>query len=177
MSASVALPRQRRQPAVPNAVLAMALFLFAEVMFFCGLISAYVVLRGQSGVWPPPGQPRLPIWGAAAATALLLTSGLTVRTSFKATALLGGAFLAVQGAEWIALLGHGLTSSSSLYAALFHTVIGSHALHVAAALAAVIWAHRTQADPGLDGRRRAVRMFWTFVVAVWPPLYVVIYLW
>lgn len=168
--------RPVRAPAVPNAVLGMAIFLLTEVMFFCGLISAYVVLRGQVGVWPPPGQPRLPIWGAAVAGALLLTSGLTVRTSFRATALLGATFLAIQGAEWIALLSHGLTSSSSLYAALFHVVVGSHALHVAAALVAVMWATMTQAPPA-SSCGRSVRMLWTFVVAIWPPLYGVIYLW
>ncbi len=60
---------------------------------------------------------------------------------------------------------------------LDHKVIGSHALHVVAALAAVTWAHFNQADPAKADLRRAVQMFWVFVVGVWPPLYAVVYLW
>ncbi len=171
---------RRRQGAVPNAVLAMAMFLFTEVMFFCALISSYIVLRGQAGGWPPAGQPRLPLAVAAAATVPLLLSGVAVRRkAYLATLVLGGVFLAVQGLEWVALLGHGLTSSSSLYGALFHAVIGSHAVHVTVAWVVVFWGWRSlRLGRSLDeGTLRAVGMFWMFVVAVWPPLYVLVYLW
>ncbi|MEO2004632.1 MAG: cytochrome c oxidase subunit 3, partial [Candidatus Poribacteria bacterium] len=47
------------------------------------------------------------------------------------TWVLGALFLGVQGFEWIGLIGHGLTMTSSVYGALFYTVIGFHALHVA----------------------------------------------
>lgn len=97
-----------------------------------------------------------------------------------ATVLLGALFLAVQGSEWIALLGFGLSASSSLYGATFYTLIGFHGLHVSAAVAAllVVGADMARGTAAADALRRleACRLYWLFVVAVWPVLYVLVYL-
>ncbi len=184
-------------PAVPrvfeNGVLAMAVFLATEAMLFAGLVSAFLILRAGAPVWPPPGQPRLPVAVTGANTVVLLASAWTMhravvatraaRAAFlpwlAATTALGATFLLVQGAEWVALLRHGLRASSSLYGATFYTVIGCHGLHVAAAvvtLAALLtWAHRVPARQ-CRTRVQVCRLYWTFVVAVWPVLYVLVYL-
>src|SRR5262249_56502794 len=52
------------------------------------------------------------------------------------TAGLGTAFLAVQGAEWVRLVHHGLTLASGTYGATFYVLIGCHGVHV---LVAVAW--------------------------------------
>ncbi|MGB5547156.1 MAG: cytochrome c oxidase subunit 3, partial [Polyangiales bacterium] len=69
----------RREPVVPNGVLGMLIFVGTEVMFFSGLISAFVIGKSNAlGGWPPPGQPRLPVEETAINTAALLASGLAL---------------------------------------------------------------------------------------------------
>jgi heme/copper-type cytochrome/quinol oxidase subunit 3 len=144
-------------------------------------------------VWPPTGQPRLPVGVTGFNTAVLLASGWTVQRSLVAlragvrpgrwlevTAVLGALFLGIQGSEWARLVGFGLTTTSSLYGGIFYTLVGAHALHVAVALVVlgVVTArarqgrYRADAAEGLE----LCRTYWLFVVAVWPVLYVLVYL-
>ena len=142
---AVAIPQ--RQQLVPNAVLGMALFLFTEVMIFVALIASYLVVRSGAINWPPVDQPQLPIAVTAVNTAVLLFSAVTMilavrkqRAGGSASALLwftllaGSTFLAIQGYEWVRIVGFGLTLDSSLYASSFYVLIGMHALHVLAAV-------------------------------------------
>jgi heme/copper-type cytochrome/quinol oxidase subunit 3 len=96
------------------------------------------------------------------------------------TALLGTLFLAVQGYEWARLLHYGLTLSSGAYGSTFYTLIGTHAAHV---LGALVWvgvtlglAARGRFLDGPAGPLRACAIYWHFVVALWPVLYVAVYL-
>ena len=192
---ALTLPRDRRA-IVPSPILAMAIFLFAEVMFFCGLLCAYAVLRSQAGEWPPADQPRLPVLATGFNTLVLLLSGVTMwrsvgalasgngvgfRRLVLATLILGTAFVLAQGSEWVSLIGFGLTSSSSLYGSLFYIVVGCHAVHVIAALIALActWlaVRRGRYTAANHAGLRAMRMYWLFVVLVWPPLYGLVYLW
>src|SRR5271169_7234991 len=63
---------------LPNSVLGMIIFVATEVMFFAALMSAHTIARATvlGGVWPPPGQPRLPVERTAINTAILLLSGI-----------------------------------------------------------------------------------------------------
>ena len=65
---------------IPSGVLGMFMFVAIEMMMFAGLISAFVIVKGAAvgGVWPPPGQPRLPVEDTAFNTAALLLSGATL---------------------------------------------------------------------------------------------------
>jgi heme/copper-type cytochrome/quinol oxidase subunit 3 len=181
------------QPLVPSGVLGMVLFIATEVMFFAALISAFLVLRAESAMWPPLDQPRLPVGVTAVNTLFLLASGFTVHRALEsarglrgdalrwlgATAILGGLFLAIQGYEWIQLVGFGLTTSSSLYGATFYTLVGAHALHVLAALVfllVVVVRLARGRDSSTEIPLVLCRMYWLFVVAVWPVLYVLVYL-
>ena len=48
----------RREPILPSGVLGMLIFVATEIMFFSGLISAFVIGKSNAiGGWPPPGQP------------------------------------------------------------------------------------------------------------------------
>ena len=178
-----------------NAWLAVLMFLAAEAMFFAGLIGAYIVFRLGSPVWPPPFQPRLPIAVTGVNTAILVMSAFTMRRGLRAvaaghrgklarllglTGLLGGVFLAIQGFEWIRLIHFGLTLSSSVYGGLFYTIIGLHGLHVAGALVWLLVVFAL-ARKGRFTREHHVglqtcAMYWTFVVALWPVLYAIVYL-
>ncbi len=184
------------QKPINNAILAMLLFIGAEVMFFAGLIGAYIVLRFGAPDWPPPGQPRLPVAVTGLNTAILLFSGFTIFKTKRLlkdwhrgkilkgltiTVLLGALFLAVQGFEWARLLGFGLTLSSNIYGTVFYTLIGCHALHV---LGAVIWltivVSRLRMNPPAYNASNHVGikmsgMYWYLVVALWPGLYGLVY--
>ncbi len=180
---------------VHNSLLGMLLFLGTDVMFFAALIGAFLVFRLGSMDWPPVNQPRLPVVVTGVNTAILLASGYTMYRSWRAiraddqrgliraltlTALLGATFLTVQGSEWVRLVGFGLTISSSVYGAIFYTLIGCHAAHV---LGAVIWlsavmimARQNRFDAKRHTAVQLCSMYWILVVALWPILYVLVYL-
>lgn len=188
-------PVRPNLPIGSNAWVATLMFLGAEAMFFAGLIGAYIVFRLSTPIWPPAFQPRLPVGITGINTLILIASAVTMRWGLKAvriddrqkliryltaTAVLGGIFLLIQGFEWVRLIRFGLTVSSSVYGGLFYTLIGFHGLHVAGAL---IWllVVLVQANQGRFSRARHVGvqicgMYWTFVVALWPVLYGLVYL-
>jgi cytochrome c oxidase subunit 3 len=188
-----ALARERSFP--PAAVLGTLFLIAGDVMLFAGLIFAFWVLRLAAPAWPPPLQPRLPLAVTALNTLVLLASSAAVVAALRARrrrddralvrwlgtgALLGGLFLVIQGYEWIRLVGFGLTVGSGIFGALFYTLIGTHGLHVLAGLA---WLATTL---GLACRGRFVHgeaaplhacaTYWHFVVALWPVLYLCVYL-
>ena len=63
---------------LPNAVLGIMILVIAEIMFFAALMSAHTIARSSAmgGLWPPPGQPRLPVERTAINTGVLLLSGV-----------------------------------------------------------------------------------------------------
>ena len=183
----------RREPLVSNGVLGMLIFIFTEVMFFAGLISAHAIVRSQVAgqLWPPYGQPRLPVEETAVNTLALLVSGIVLvfawfafrrdangaRIPLLLSILLGTTFVGFQGVEWLALLGEGLTIQSSAYGGFFYLIVGTHALHAICALMALVWAFYKLDREELTGSQLAtVSAFWYFVVLVWPILYLKVYL-
>ena len=198
---SLAVPRRSApavmQPATPvsNTRLAMLVVIAAESMLFAGLIGMYLVFRLSARDWPPPDLPRLPLGMTAANTLVLFASLVPMTRALRAvrraehaalvravqtTALLGTLFLAVQGAEWMRLVRHGLTLASSMYGATFYTLIGCHGVHV---LAAVTWltvvavlARRGAFRPARHAALELCAMYWYFVCALWGVLFPLVYL-
>ncbi len=184
---------QKPRKLISNGVLGMVLFVFVEIMLFAGFISAFVIIKSRAigSVWPPPNQPRLPFEQTAVNTIALLASGIVLFFAHRTfqrgnraigallalATLLGGAFVALQGVEWLALVREGLTITSSTYGALFYTIIGAHALHAVAAIGALAWAFvRLMGDRLSREALSVVALFWYFVVLVWPFLYFQVYL-
>jgi cytochrome c oxidase subunit 3 len=182
-------------PIVPNAVIGTLIFLGAEAMLFGGLISIFLVLRAGGAAWPPLDQPRLPILVTAGNTLILLLSGYTVQRAgtaarrshrpqlqqwLTATVLLGALFLTVQGVEWARLLRYGLSATQSNYGGTFYTLIGCHALHVLGGVVLLLAVRRGAVRGRYSARAcgavEACRLYWSFVVGVWPLLYVLVYL-
>jgi heme/copper-type cytochrome/quinol oxidase subunit 3 len=91
--------------------------------------------------------------------------------------LTGAFFVCFQGYEWIQLLRQGLTLRSSLNGGFFYLIVGAHALHAVAGLSvlSVVYVHVRQARLRADFLA-ATQVFWYFVVALWPFLYVRVYL-
>lgn len=198
---SLAMPRrfapppEATAPMVSNTRLAMVVVVAAESMFFAGLIGSYMIFRLAARSWPPADLPRLPLGLTTLNSVVLLASVVPLTMALRAvrrgerpllvagltwTALLGGVFLAVQGLEWIRLVGHGLTLGSGMYGATFYMLIGCHGLHV---LIAVLWlaavtllarrgAFDTQRHAGLE----MCAIYWYFVCALWVVLFPLVYL-
>lgn len=184
---------RRREPLVPNGILGMLIFIFTEVMFFSGLVSAHAIVKSQAAgqMWPPYGQPRLPVEETALNSLALLVSGVVLVLAWFAfrreksaariplflSMLLGITFVGFQGVEWAALLAEGLTMQSSTYGAFFYLIVGTHALHAVGALGALFWAfHRLDQGSLTAEQLGTVSAFWYFVVLVWPALYWTVYL-
>ena len=181
----------RREMLVPSGVLGMLIFVFTEIMVFAGLISGFSIIRSGALVWPPPDQPRLPFEETAVNTAALMLSGVLLfvarrtyqrdrtraATPLLISILLGAFFDIFQGFEWVALLGEGLTLTSSSLGSFFYLIIGMHGLHAMVALGVLTNAWLRLRGGWLASSRLAVaEVFWYFVVGIWPILYMTVYL-
>src|SRR5436190_12445686 len=120
-------------PPVERGKFAIWLFLATEVMFFSGLIGAYIVLRSAAATWPNPQQ-RLAVGITAVNTFVLITSSWTmVKAVFAAkrgdrstllkwlaaTIVLGSAFVSVQVYEYINLIREGALPHVDLFWSTF----------------------------------------------------------
>jgi cytochrome c oxidase subunit 3 len=186
------VPPPTRTPAVDSAVIGTIIFVVAEIMMFAGLISGLAIIKaGSVGPWPPPDQPRLPIEATAFNTAMLLASGgvlflaqraykrqpISAKTPLGIAIGLGAFFVVFQGVEWVRLIGEGLTITSGSLGAFFYLIVGMHALHAVAAIIAmgVMWLRLVRMNLS-GGAFQAARIFWYFVVGLWPILYIQVYL-
>ena len=169
----------------------MLLFVLTELMLFAGLISGFSIIRSGAMVWPPPGQPRLPVEETAFNTVALLASGLALviaRRRFRSdrtralapllgSILLGAFFVVFQGVEWVALIGEGLTLTSSSLGSFFYLIIGLHAFHAIVALGVLVYASvRLRRGWLASSQLATAEVLWYFVVGLWPVLYTVVYL-
>src|SRR5712671_6235797 len=84
---SLSMPRSAYCPTavVLDSIAAMFIFVGTEIMFFSGLISAFIVVKAGA-LWPPPGQPRLPIKATALNTLVLFASGFALLKTNRAFA-------------------------------------------------------------------------------------------
>jgi cytochrome c oxidase subunit 3 len=195
---ALAMPRRvpvERRPPIPNAVVAVVVLVTAEAMLFAGLIATYLIFRISAPDWPPRNLPRLPIAVTAVNTVVLLASLVPLTRACRAlrrgqrghvarlltvTAAIGVLFVAVQGAEWVRLIRHGLTAGSSLYGATYYLLIGCHAVHV---LAAVVWllvlvvlARLGRVTPQRRAGLEMATVYWYFVCVLWIVLFGTVYL-
>lgn len=181
-------PAQRQLLA--SSVLGMAIFVLTEIMLFAGFISAFIIVKAGAPIWPPPGQPRLPVWETGINSMALLASGVILHLAYQrfkvdaarsrklllSSMLLGGFFVVFQGFEWAAMIAQGLTMTSSTHGGFFYLIVGMHALHAVAALMGFVWIYRRLlADTLRLSQLQTLMVFWYFVVAVWPILYWKVY--
>lgn len=181
-----------RTPVIPSGVMGMLIFVVAEAMCFAGFISGFTIVRSGAlpGMWPPPDQPRLPAAETALNTSALLLSAATLfwahrrfrqapqsaRAPLWVTFFLGAAFVGLQGKEWVALLGQGLTLTSSPLGSFFYLIVGAHALHAVAALGMLAYSAWALRRGTLTANAfLTAQVFWHFVVLLWPFIYLRVY--
>ena len=181
-------------PPVERGKFAIWLFLATEVMFFSGLIGAYIVLRTASAAWPNP-QERLAVDITAFNTFVLITSSwLMVKALFAAkrgdrggilrwlgaTILGGSLFVGIQVYEYIELVKHGSVPNVDIFWSTFYIMTGFHGSHV---VVGVIWLICVWFG-ALRGRYTAKNhlgvelagLYWHFVDLVWVLLFTIVYL-
>src|SRR3989338_5222830 len=176
---------------LPSAALGMIIFIFTEVMLFAAFISAYLIVSAGALDWQPINQPRLPAMATGFNTVVLFFSGIFLflasrsfsrgvadeTKKFLFLSLTAGLFFVLfQGAEWVRLIGYGLTMTSSVYGSFFYLLIGAHGLHAVAAIL-LLWVmyFRFRKDRLTRESFLAAQFFWYFVVGVWPILYGLVY--
>jgi heme/copper-type cytochrome/quinol oxidase subunit 3 len=147
--------------------LGMAMFLISEFVFFSLLILAFWYFRQKA---------NLNFTAGSLDTVLLIASVLTMwraadgsRLWLAVTFILGAAFLAGQGNQYLHLIRDGVTISQGLFGTTFFTLTGLHALHMLIGLIALIIVPAT----GL----RAVALYWYFLAAVWILIFLSAYVW
>jgi heme/copper-type cytochrome/quinol oxidase subunit 3 len=183
-------------PGVTTIKFAMWLFLASEVMFFSGLIAAYIALRIGSASWEVASEVlNVPLTGVN--TFILICSSVTMVKAFAAievgdqrnlrrfllfTALLGLVFVGIKAFEWWELSQHhiGPTSTTNLFGATYFTMTGFHALHVLAGVAAILFVV-LRAMQGVYSRQNhdtveVLGLYWHFVDIVWIFLFTIVYL-
>jgi cytochrome c oxidase subunit 3 len=189
------VPLPPSAPAVSNTRLAMIGLIVAETMLFAGFVGMYLVFRLSAPEWPPPNQPRLPLFVTVLNTLVLFGSMVpmvwalgavrrddvpAVARNLRLTAMLGSLFLIVQGIEWVRLVGHGLTMGSSVYGGTFYVVIGCHAFHVLTAVAWLVVVTMLAARGAFTAQRHdgleMCGMYWFFVSGLWAVLFPLVYL-
>jgi heme/copper-type cytochrome/quinol oxidase subunit 3 len=179
---------------IPTTKFAMWLFLASEVMFFAGLIGAYIVLRGSALEWPVVAN-ILNVPLVAGNTFILIVSSVTMvralaaiedgnpkgmRTLLLATTGLGIVFLSIQAVEWSALMSEGTTISTDLFGSVFFTLTGFHGLHVLGGVVALLFtlvkAFRGDFTQASHGGVELMGLYWHFVDVVWIFLFTIVYL-
>jgi cytochrome c oxidase subunit 3 len=170
--------------------------LASMAMLFTSLSSAYVVRSGTANDWAPIPAPRL----LFVSTALLLISSVTIEIARRKlkqsahsaysrflllTVLIGAGFLASQVIVWRQLAAQGIYLSSHPHSSFFYLLSGTHFVHFAGGLIALIFlwlgSRRTVEEPIRVVKRQAgadaVRIYWHFMDALWIYLFLLLFLW
>ena len=179
---------------LPNAKLAMWLFLASDCLLFGALISTYVLYRGASQVGPFPAD-VFDIPYTSVSSFVLLASSLTMvlalaaiqrgqpgqmRVWLLATALLGMTFLGGQVYEFTTFVEEGLTLRTNVFGTSFYVLTGFHGTHVAVGVLMLLTPF-TLSFAGKVTQRNAITvelvgLYWHFVDIVWIVIFTVVYL-
>jgi cytochrome c oxidase subunit 3/cytochrome o ubiquinol oxidase subunit 3 len=177
-----------------NNKLAMWLFLGTECLLFGGLISTYMLYRGQQGDGPGPAEIfDIPL--TSVSSFVLLMSSLTMVMAVNAakahddgntnlwltaTATLGALFVGGQVFEFTSFYHEGLGFTSSLFGSSFYTLTGFHGVHVTLgvimllALVGIISRSRVHGDKAEVVE--LIGLYWHFVDVVWVVIFTLVYL-
>ena len=174
----------------------MLVSLASIAMLFTSLSSAYIVRSGVTYDWYPIAVPRV-MFGS---TALLILGSVSIEIARRKlkqglsssyskylllTLLLGLGFLVSQLISWRQLAAQGLYISTHPHSSFFYVLTGTHAVHIAGGLLALIFLWRRSLRP-LDEARLvakrqagadAVAIYWHFMGALWIYLFLLLFLW
>jgi cytochrome c oxidase subunit 3 len=182
-------------------------WLSSELMFFAALFAAYFTIRSVSPELWAQDTALLNVPFATGNTLILVLSSVTcqlgvfaaergqvgrkgsvlnvagwgLREWFILTYVMGAVFIGGQALEYVELVHHGITLSSSAYGSMFYLTTGFHGIHVAGGLVAFLYVlGRTYLARKFTHEQAVtaivVSYYWHFVDVVWIGLFATIYL-
>jgi heme/copper-type cytochrome/quinol oxidase subunit 3 len=178
---------------IPNGKLGMWLFLASEVMFFTGLIAAFVILWMSHPAWPG-AEGHLNRLIGTVNTFVLICSSMTVVLALAAdqrgemagtrrwllvTIALGALFLLIKSSEYREKFAHHIFPSTNVFWSCYFTLTGFHFLHVLGGMVFNLYVlARTTGRhwPQFRKRLELAGLYWHFVDIVWIFLFPLLYL-
>lgn len=185
------------QTGISNGKIAIWLFLGSEIMFFTGLIGAYIVLRFAQTSWPTPTDEGYPLNVPLTAlnTFFLICSSVTLVAALQAiqrderskgtwmlaaTTIIGAIFVGIQAFEYIELYQHGCRPDTDLFGSCFYAMTGFHGFHVFLGVVAMAVITCMSACGKFSSKNYAIventGLYWHFVDLVWIVLFAIVYL-
>jgi cytochrome c oxidase subunit III len=185
----------------------MWLFLASELLLFSGLFVLYVAYRGEYGADFVHALHRNTLAYGTANTYVLLTSSFTVALALRCirhgesrhaallmavSALLGFAFLAIKGSEYLIHIREGAlpgpyyhfaqapTLGGNRFYTLYWITTGAHAVHVTGGIGVLAWtglqAWRGRYSPDYYAKFEMATLYWHFVDVAWLFIWPIYYL-
>lgn len=162
-----------------------------EVVVFTALIASYFYLRSGAPAWPAGGIEPPELLLPTINTVILLACALpvywstrSIRRGNRTQFLLGLAVSIVLGSiflylKYVEYSDKGYNWSANAYASIVWTMTGFHIAHVTAVLLKSLAIGAVGLEGFFDERRHVAAegnaIYWYFVIAVWVPLYLTIY--
>jgi cytochrome o ubiquinol oxidase subunit III len=183
-------------PAPKRVVVAYGfwIFILSDMVMFSALFAAYAVLRGNTA-GGPTGAELFDLRKVFIETICLLLSSYTCGLGalsaerrhparfliFAAfTFVLGAAFLTIEVTEFAGMVAKGAGPSRSAFLSAFFTLVGTHGVHVASGLIALIYLVAQVIAKGLQAAvlRRLLcwSLFWHALDIVWVGVFTLVYL-
>jgi cytochrome o ubiquinol oxidase subunit 3 len=183
-------------PATKRVVVAYGfwIFILSDMVMFSALFAAYAVLRGNTA-GGPTGAELFNLRNVFIETMCLLLSSYTAglgalsaerRDSARflifavLTFVLGAAFLFIEVSEFAGMVEKGAGPSRSAFLSAFFTLVGTHGIHVASGLLALIYLAAQVIAKGLRAAvlRRLLcwSLFWHALDIVWVGVFTLVYL-
>jgi cytochrome o ubiquinol oxidase subunit 3 len=170
------------------------IFILSDMIMFSALFAAYAVLQGNTA-GGPTGAELFDLRKVFAETMFLLlssyTCGLGVLSAEQRqpvrflrfailTFVLGAAFLLVEVLEFVHMVQIGAGPSRSAFLSAFFTLVGTHGVHVAGGLIALVYLAAQVIAKGLRPAvlRRLLcwSLFWHALDIVWVGVFTLVYL-
>jgi cytochrome o ubiquinol oxidase subunit III len=200
--ASIAVPTELARgrggggPASKRIVVAYGfwIFILSDMVMFSALFAAYAVLRNNTA-GGPTGAELFDLHKVFIETMCLLLSSYTCGlgalsaerrqpTRFLIfavlTFVLGAAFLFIEVSEFAGMVAKGAGPSRSAFLSAFFTLVGTHGIHVAGGLLALVYLAAQVIAKGLQAAvlRRLLcwSLFWHALDIVWVGVFTLVYL-
>jgi cytochrome o ubiquinol oxidase subunit III len=183
-------------PASKRVVVAYGfwIFILSDMIMFSALFAAYAVLRGNTA-GGPTGAELFSLRNVFIETMCLLLSSYTCGLGALSaerrqpsrflifavlTFVLGAAFLFIEASEFARMVENGAGPSRSGFLSAFFTLVGTHGVHVASGLIALIYLLAQVITKGLRAAvlRRLLcwSLFWHALDIVWVGVFTLVYL-
>jgi cytochrome o ubiquinol oxidase subunit 3 len=183
-------------PAPKRTVVAYGfwIFILSDMIMFSALFAAFAVLRGNTA-GGPAGSELFNLRNVFIETMCLLVSSYTCGLGAlsaerreparflifaAATFVLGAAFLAIELTEFAHMIAMGAGPSRSGFLSAFFTLVGTHGLHVASGMIALVYLTAQMIAMGLRPAvlRRLLcwSLFWHALDIVWVGVFTLVYL-